>query len=137
MREKAREILGATDQKLWRALFAHVEAAWAHLSWEHVIWMVADKMNRKTGHHHLTGFVDLQAERVLLAAEGQDASLWERSAEQFRAHNGHPKAMTQEAIEMSPAYQNGVQANFGSAQVVFDKFHVVGHPASNVAIIAP
>ena len=26
---KAGEILGETDQKLWRALFAHVEAAWA------------------------------------------------------------------------------------------------------------
>lgn len=35
--KKAGEILGETDQKLWRALLAHVEAAWTDLSWEEVI----------------------------------------------------------------------------------------------------
>jgi hypothetical protein len=35
---KAWEILGETDQKLWRSLFAHVDAAWAELSWENVVW---------------------------------------------------------------------------------------------------
>ena len=44
---KAGEILGETDQKLWRALFAHVDAAWADLSWEKVVWVGADEMNRK------------------------------------------------------------------------------------------
>jgi len=34
---KAGEILGETDQKLWRALFAHVDAAWSELSWENVV----------------------------------------------------------------------------------------------------
>ena len=31
---KAGEILGETDQRLWRILFAHVKAAWTELSWE-------------------------------------------------------------------------------------------------------
>jgi transposase len=48
---KAGEILGETDQKLWRALFAHVDAAWAELSWENVVWVGADEMNRKKGHN--------------------------------------------------------------------------------------
>jgi hypothetical protein len=30
--KKASEILGETDHKLWRMLFAHVDAAWAELS---------------------------------------------------------------------------------------------------------
>ncbi len=123
--KKAGEILGETDQKLWRALFAHVDAAWAELTWENVVWVGADEMNRKKGHHYLTVFVDLEAKRVLLAVEGKDASVWERFAEQLRAHNGHPKAITQVAIDMSPAYQKGVRENLGNAQVVFDKFHVV------------
>ena len=38
--KKAGEILGETDQKLWRMLFAHVDAAWKDLSWENVIWWV-------------------------------------------------------------------------------------------------
>jgi transposase len=122
---KAGEILGETDQKLWRALFAHVDAAWTELSWENVVWVGADEMNRKKGHNYLTVFVDLAAKRVLLAVEGKDAGTWERFAGQLLKHNGHPKAITQIAIDMSPAYQKGVRDNFGNAQIVFDKFHVV------------
>ncbi len=122
---KAGEILGETDQKLWRALFAHVDAAWAELSWENVVWVGADEMNRKKGHRYLTVFADLVAKRVLLAVEGKDASVWERFAEQLGRHNGHPKAVTQIAIDMSPAYVKGIRAHFGNAQIVYDKFHVV------------
>jgi transposase len=123
--KKAGEILGETDQKLWRALFAHVDAAWKDLSWENVIWVGADEMNRKKGHNYLTVFVDLQARRVLLAVEGKDAGVWERFAEELGQHNGHPRAVTMVAIDMSPAYAKGVRENFGNAQIVFDKFHVV------------
>jgi transposase len=129
---KAGEILGETDQKLWRALFAHVDAAWAELSWEHVTWVGADEMNRRKGHNYLTVFVDLQAKRVLLAVEGKDASVWERFAEQLGQHNGHPKAITQIAIDMSPAYTKGVRENFGNATVVYDKYHVVSQVAQAV-----
>lgn len=123
--KKASEILGETDQKLWRALFAHVDAAWAALSWENVVCAGADEMNRKKGHNYLTVFVDLLARRVLLAVEGKDASVWEQFAEQLGRHNGHPKAITQVAIDMSPAYVKGVRNYFGNAQIAFDKFHVV------------
>jgi len=123
--KKAGEILGETDQKLWRTLFAHVVAAWQDLSWENVTWVGADEMNRRKGHNYLTVFVDLKAKRVLLAVEGKDASVWERFAEELGKHNGHPRALTRVAIDMSPAYQKGVRDNFGNAQVVFDKFHVV------------
>jgi transposase len=123
--KKAGEILGETDQKLWRALFAHVDAAWADLSWENVVWVGADEMNRKKGHNYLTVFVDLEAKRVLLAVEGKDAGVWERFAEQLGRHNGHPKAIAQVAIDMSPAYLKGVKENFGNAVIVYDKYHVV------------
>jgi transposase len=123
--KKAGEILGETDHKLWRALFAHVAAAWADLSWENVVWVGADEMNRRKGHNYLTVFVDLEARRVLLAVEGKDAGTWEQFAAQLLKHNGHPKAITQIAIDMSPAYVKGVRENFGNAHIVFDKFHVV------------
>jgi transposase len=122
---KAGEILGETDQRLWRMLFAHVDAAWRELSWENVVWVGADEMNRRKGHNYLTVFADLEAKRVLLAVEGKDAGTWERFVEQLLAHNGHPKAITQVAIDMSPAYIRGVKDNLGNATIVFDKFHVV------------
>src|ERR1035437_7827635 len=123
--KKGGEIVGETDQKLWRALFAPVDAAWQDLSWENVLWVEADEMNGKKGHNYLTVFVYLQAKRVLLAVEGKDASVWERFAEELGNHNGPPRAVTMVAIDMSPAYASGVRENFGNAQIVFDKFHVV------------
>jgi transposase len=123
--KKAAEILDETDQKLWRALFAHVDAAWTDLSWENVVWVGADEMNRRKGHNYLTVFADLEARRVLLAVEGKDAGTWQRFAEALGRHNGHPKAITQVAIDMSPAYIKGVKEHFGNATISFDKFHVV------------
>lgn len=123
--QKAGEILGEDDHRLWRMLFAHVDAAWAELSWENVVWVGADEMNRKKGHNYLTVFVDLVAKRVLLAVEGKDATVWERFADELGRHDGHPKAITQVAIDMSPAYLKGVRENLRNAVVVFDKFHVV------------
>jgi len=131
--KKAGEILGGTDQKLWRTLFAHVVAAWKDLSWEKVIWVGADAMNRKKGPNYLTVFVDLQAKRVWLAVEGKDARVWERFAAELGHHNGHPKAITMVAMDMSPAYQKGVRENFGNAEIVFDKFHVVSQVVKAVA----
>ena len=122
---KAGEILGETDQKLWRSLFAHVEAAGAELSWENVSWVGADEMNRRQGHNDLTVFVDWEAQRVLLAVAGKDAGVWEPFADRLLKHHGHPKAITPIAIDMSPACQKGARENFGHATVVFDKFHVV------------
>ena len=41
------------------------------------------------------------------------------------SHNGHPKAIQYVANDMSAAHIKGVSDNFGNAQVVYDKFHVI------------
>ena len=130
--KKAGEILGENDQRLWRMLHAHVEAARARADWSEVVWVGADEMNRKKGHNYVTVFADLLHKRVLFGTEGKDASVWERFAQELQAHNGHPKAITQVAIDMSPAYKKGVRENFGNATVSFDKFHVVGQVVAAV-----
>jgi transposase len=132
---KTGEILGVTDQKLWRMIFAHVDAAWADLSWEDVVWIGADEMNRRKGHNYLTVFVDLQAKRVLLAVEGKDAGVWEHFVQELAKHNGHPKAITQVAIDMSPAYIKGVRDHLGNAVVVYDKYHVVSQVTEAVEAV--
>lgn len=123
--KKAGEILGETDQRLWRMVHAHVEAARAKADWSEVVWVGADEMNRRKGHNYVTVFADLLGKRVLFGVEGKDATVWEAFAQELTTHNGHPKAITQVAIDMSPAYQKGVRENFGNAELVFDKFHVV------------
>jgi transposase len=123
--KRAGQILGESDTRMWRMLFVHVKAAHARLSFDNVVWVGADEMNRRKGHNYLTVFADLLTKRVLFATPGKDASVWEAFAGELLRHNGHPKAIQYVAIDMSPAYIKGVIDNLGNAQVVYDKFHVI------------
>jgi transposase len=123
--KKAGEILKETDQRLWRMVMAHVQAAYAQLSMEDVVSIGADEMNRRKGHNYLTVFADLMARRVLFATEGKDAATWQAFVNELIKHNGHPKAITQVAIDMSRAYIKGVEDNLGNAEITFDKFHII------------
>ncbi|MFM2167534.1 MAG: hypothetical protein RIS79_1905 [Verrucomicrobiota bacterium] len=119
------QILGESDTRMWRMLFAHVKAAHSRLSFDNVVWVGADEMNRRKGHNYLTVFTDVVAKRVLFATPGQDASVWAAFAPELLWHNVHPKAIQRVAIDMSAAYAKGVSDNPGNAQVVYDKFHVI------------
>ena len=122
---KAGEIVGETDPRLWRMLFAHVAKAYAALDLSEVCWIGVDEMNCRKGHDYLSVFADLVEKRVIFATEGKDAATFRAFIQALSEHNGHPKAITQVAIDMSPAYQKGVRETLPNADVVFDKFHVV------------
>jgi hypothetical protein len=55
MREKtvkrAGQILGESDPRRWRMLSAHVKAVYAGLSFDNMVWMGADEINRRKGHN--------------------------------------------------------------------------------------
>lgn len=122
---KAGAIVGETDPRLWRMLFAHVAKAYAALDLSEACWIGVDEMNCRKGHDYLTVFADLVKKRVIFATEGKNAATFAAFVQALSAHNGHPKAITQVAIDMSPAYQKGVREELPNTDVVFDKFHVV------------
>ena len=122
--KKAGDILGENDTRLWRMLFKHVEAAYAALDLSQLVHLGVDEMNTRKGHHYLSVFADLVQRRVVFATEGKDHTVFRRFVEELWKHNGHPKAITAAAIDMSPAYQKGVRQELGNAQIVFDPFHV-------------
>jgi transposase-like protein len=45
--KRAGQILGESDTRMWRMLFAHVKAAYERLSFDNVVWVGADEMNRR------------------------------------------------------------------------------------------
>ncbi len=90
--KRAGQILGGSDFRMWRMLFARVKAAHASLSFDNVVWVGAD----------------LLAKRELFATPSKDASVWEAFAAELLRHNGHPKAIRRVAIDMSAAYTKGV-----------------------------
>ena len=122
--KRAGEILGEHDTRLWRLLFAHIALARRRLDLSEMVSLGVDEMSSRKGHHYLTVFADLVARRVVFATEGKDHTTFERFCEDLLAHNGHPKAITQAAIDLSAAYQKGIRENLGNAKMVFDPFHV-------------
>jgi transposase len=121
---RAGDILGETDTRLWRLLFAHVDKAYAALDLSDLVHLGVDEMSSRKGHHYLTVFADLVQKRVVFATEGKDHTTFQRFAEEILKHNGHPKAITAVAMDMSPAYQKGAREELGNARIVFDPFHV-------------
>ena len=69
--KRAGQILGESNTRMSRMLFAHVKAPYERLSFENVVWLGADEMNRRKGHNYLTVFADLLAKRVIFATPGK------------------------------------------------------------------
>lgn len=123
--KRASEILGETDERLWRVLRAYVAEARERLDYACVTRVGVDEMSYRKGHRYLSVFADLAENRVLFATPGRDHSVWEAFSDELLRRNGHPHALVYAAMDMSPAYQRGVRENCRNAQVVFDKFHVM------------
>jgi len=116
------------DTRLWRMLKAHVATAHPQTDWSNVYCVGCDEMSVRKGHRYVSVFCDLAEKRVLFATPGKDKSTWEQFARALEDHHGHPRAITEVSIDMSPAYIAGVKENLGrQAAIVFDKFHVLAH----------
>ena len=61
-------------------LFADVKAADERLSFENVVWVGADEINRRKGYNYLTVLAGLLAKRVHFATPSKDDSVWEAVA---------------------------------------------------------
>jgi len=122
---KVAELVSETDTRWWRMLFRQVDAAYAEADFSNVCCVAVDELSVRKGHDYLSVFADLVRKRVLFATEGKDHTVWLKFVEALEKHNGHRHAITQASMDMSPAYQKGVQETCRNAQVVFDKFHVI------------
>jgi transposase len=125
--------VGETDTRLWRMLHAHVARAWPQVDWSGVVCVGCDELSARKGHRYVSVFCDLVGKRVRFAAPGKDKATGEAFVTALGEHNGHPRAITEVSIDMSPAYIAGVRENLGEqARIVFDKFHVIAH--ANAAV---
>jgi len=121
------QLVGESDTRLWRLLFAHVDAAYAQADFSNVCCVGVDEMSARKGQQYVSVFADLDAKRVIFATDGRDKATWGLFVQALEEHNGHRHALTQASMDMSKAYQAGVAEYCRNAQVVFDKFHVLKH----------
>lgn len=124
---KLAEVVHETDTRLWRMVLAHVESAREEADFSQVKYVGVDEMNRCRGHRYISVFADMLEKRVLYATEGKDHTVWDRFAEDLRAHYGDSSNVEQISMDMSLAYINGAKNNCENAEIVFDKYHVIAH----------
>ena len=122
---RAGEILGERDGRMWSMVHRHVEAARATVSMADVRAVGVDEMSRRKGHHYVSVFADMEKRKVLFATEGKDAETWQGFREDLEAHGGKAASIEEVSMDMSPAYIKGAGEQCPQASVVFDKFHVV------------
>lgn len=121
----AAQIVGEHDTRLWRLVRHHVDEVRAAEDWSAVKAVGIDETSRKSGHHYISVVVDMDASRVLYATEGKDAAVVESFRKELEAHKGKAEQVEEVCCDMSPAFVKGVGAQFESASLTFDKFHVM------------
>lgn len=113
------------DTRLWRVLHHYVDDARDNADFSEVEQIGVDETSSKRGHNYVSLFVDLKGPRVLFATEGKDASTVERFKQDLIDHNGNPENIKEVCCDMSPAFISGVEKQFPSARLTFDKFHIM------------
>jgi transposase len=123
------------DTRLWRVIHHYVEAARNRVEHSAVTSIAVDETAARRGHNYVSLFVDVVRRRVLFVTEGKDADTVEAFAQDLTAHGGNPQAIVEACIDMSPAFiptgqarglkAHGIAQSLPSAQITFDKFHVI------------
>jgi transposase len=117
--------LSLTDKRVWRVVDYQVKQALLNNDYSTITCFGVDETSRKKGHEYITVFADLYTGKVLFVCKGKDAETLKLFSEHLKKNNGNPNNITFVCCDMSPAFIKGIQNEFPSASIVFDKFHVM------------
>lgn len=119
------ELLGVSDDRLWRALDFHVDQARAREDYSQVRRISADERSVRKGQRYVTLFCDMDARRLLFGTTGRDAATFDAFVKDLEAHGGDAETITDVSLDMGLAYQAGAREHCPKAKISFDPFHVV------------
>ena len=122
---QAAQMLRVRDKRLWRRIEHYVDKARARQDMSEVRLIGIDETNVRRGQQYITVVHDLDAKRLLFATPGRDHETVKRFADDLQAHGGKPENIKHACMDMSGAYALGVSESLPSAQISYDRFHVV------------
>jgi transposase len=122
---KVAKVLVETDQRLWRILIHYVNEAHAKKDWSQCTRILIDETSARRGHRYVTSFLDALTGEILLMVEGKGHETVAEFVKEMRLHGSSPEQVQWIGIDMSRAFQKGVRDCFPSAEIVFDRFHVM------------
>ena len=122
---QAASLLRCKDKQLWRRIELYVDQARALESFAGVQTVGIDETSLRRGQHYITVVHDLDAKRLLFAAEGRDHQTVLDFAADLKAHGGDPAEVRHVCMDMSAAYAKGAAQALPAAAISYDRFHVI------------
>lgn len=119
------KILKIWDRKLWKVLDCYVFKGLLQADHSEVKAFGVDETSVKRGHDYISLFVDLKKKKTIHISEGKDHQTVVDFAELFEQNKGIKDQITDVSCDMSPAFIKGIKQSFPSAQITFDKFHIL------------
>jgi hypothetical protein len=103
----------------------YVEKAMAEVDFIRVQRIAIDETSSRCGHRYITLFLDTETKTVLYATEGKGKETLGQFKELLTTKGVAADQIQEVCCDMSPAFIRGVEDHFPSAQITFDKFHVM------------
>ena len=122
---KVAKIVKASDDKLWSMLERYIDSVREYEDFENIDSIGMDETSRAKGHEYITLFVDLQKRRTIFITEGKDNTTVKEFVKDLEVHSGNKGNITNVSCDMSPAFIKGVKEYLPSAEITFDKFHIL------------
>jgi transposase len=110
---------------LWRILSHYVEQAHSTIDLSQMANIGIDEFSKKSGHHYITVFGDLDESRVVYISDGRKSDAIHQFADFLEQKGINTSQIKEACTDMWPAYLKGLQERFPQTTLVFDRYHVM------------
>ncbi len=119
------ELLRVNPQRIWTVFSHWVGKARAADDPSSITKLGIDETSTRKGHHFVTLGVDMDQGRVIHVTEGKGKETLNAIRQHLESKGVDNQQIKQASLDLSPAFISGVKESFPSAEITFDRFHVV------------
>jgi transposase len=122
---KVGALLGEDPHRVWTIFNYWINRAYQKDEIKGMTKLGLDETSQRKGHRYVTVAVDLDERRVVHVTEGKDKAAVKAVKDYIEGKGVNAKAIEHASMDMSPSFISGVMEDFSSAEIHFDRFHVV------------
>ncbi len=119
------EMLKVNPQRIWTVFNHWIGKAKIADDVSSITQLGIDETSSKKGHKYVTLGVDLEESRVIFVTEGKGKATLHNLQEHLENKGVEKEQIEQISMDLSPSFIAGAAEAFPSAEITFDRFHVV------------
>ncbi|TXL01062.1 ISL3 family transposase [Methylococcaceae bacterium HT1] len=119
------EMLKVNPQRIWTIFNHWIGKAKIADDVSSITQLGIDETSSKKGHKYVTLGVDLEESRVIFVTEGKGKATLHNLQEHLENKGVEKEQIEQISMDLSPSFIAGAAEAFPSAEITFDRFHVV------------